>query len=100
MPDGGHEDKGRRLRALASKPGVSYRLTKHAREEMAKDNISLLALRSMLKRCAVIMVEQSNFEETWRATGHDVDGNSITAIVVAYESIITIKVITAWKPRR
>lgn len=53
----------------------------------------------LLKRCAVVMVEQSRFEETWRAEGRDVDGNLINVVLVAYEDRMMIKVITAWRCR-
>ena len=49
---------------------------------MAKDGISQLDIKSMLKRCSV-------------AT--DRDETRITAVVVIDEDEITIKVITAWR---
>jgi hypothetical protein len=64
---------------------------------MAKDKVTELDVRSMLRRCAVVRVEQNRFEETWNAQGSDADGKRITAVVVAYEDIVTIKVVTVWR---
>jgi hypothetical protein len=74
--------------------------TTHALQEMKKDGIVKLDIANMLKRCSVTKVEESGGEETWRAEGTDNDGNKITAVVVAYESIIKVKVITAWSSTR
>ncbi len=66
---------------------------------MAKDGVSQLDVRSMLKRCSVAKVEQNQFEETWNAVGTDRDATRITVAVVADEDVITIKVIVAWRSR-
>jgi hypothetical protein len=100
MPDGVYQDEGRRLRALANNPLVRVKFRPHALDEMAKDNISILTVRNILKRCRVEKSEQNRFEEAWTAVGNDVDGNRISIVVVAYEDTITIKVITAWKNKR
>lgn len=96
MPDTYH-DEGRRLRTLASKPDVRFRFRDHALDEMAKDGITMLDVRSMLRRCSVVRAEQNRFEETWNADGSDADGRRMTVVVVAYEDTITIKVVTAWR---
>ena len=100
MPDGNYPDEGRRLRELARKQGVRLKFRDHALEEMAKDKISQPSVKSMLKRCAVIEVGYSHREETWVAAGGDVLGKRISAVVVAYEDLLMIKVITAWEDRR
>ncbi|MSP00876.1 MAG: DUF4258 domain-containing protein [Acetobacteraceae bacterium] len=79
---GSHHDEGRRLRAFAHNLAVRLRFREHALREMAKDGISQLDIKSMLKRCSV-------------AT--DRDETRITAVVVIDEDEITIKVITAWR---
>jgi hypothetical protein len=99
MPDGYYHDEGRRLRELAGNRDVRFRWTDHALDEMAKDNISVLAVRSMLKRCSVVRCEQNRREDAWSAVGNDVNGTRITAVVVAYEHLIKIKVITAWRDK-
>lgn len=96
MPQECFHDEAKRLRDLAKNPRLSLKITKHAREEMDKDNIKVLSILSMLKRCKVVRVEQNRFEETWNAEGSDIDGNPMTVVVVAYEDRIKIKVITAW----
>ena len=99
---GAHHDEGRRLRELASRPDVHFRFREHALDEMAKDGITILDVRSMLRRCSVVRVEQNRFEETWNAEGSDTDGKRMTVVVVANEDMIAIKVVTAWlaEPRR
>jgi hypothetical protein len=67
---------------------------------MEKDRIGKLDVTAMLRRCRVVAAEQNRFEECWTAEGGDLDGNQITAIVVAYDERMTIKVITAWRRRR
>jgi Domain of unknown function (DUF4258) len=100
MADGPNHHKGSILRALALNLKVRLVFTDHALEEMARDNISQLAVRSMLRRCSVGRVEQNRFEETLEAKGSDVDGKQITAIVVVEDDIVRIKVITAWATKR
>ena len=95
-----YHNEGSRLRCLAMNPQVRIKFRNHALEEMAKDGLSQLAVFSMLRRCSVVRREQNRFEEVWTASGSDVDGNKIDAVVVAYEDVIMIKVITAWEPRR
>jgi hypothetical protein len=100
MPNGGNLNKGSKLRALASNTKVRLVFSDHSLEEMAKDNISQLSIRSMLRRCSVVRVEQNRFQETLEAKGTDVAGNQITVVVVVYEDVIKIKVVTAWATKR
>lgn len=54
----------------------------------------------MLKRCSVTLVEtDGRGEETWRAEGTDIDGRSIVAVVVAYQTVLKIKIVTCWAKR-
>ena len=92
----GYPAEAARLRALAANPQVRIRYTRHALEEMANDELVRIDVENMLRRCCVTLVEDSQGEETWRAQGSDNNGGSITAVVVAYETEICIKVITAW----
>ena len=87
MPNA-HHDEGRRLRALANQADVRFRFREHALTEMAKDSITMLDVRSMLRRCSLVRVEQNRFEEAWNADGTDADGRRITVVVVAYEDTI------------
>lgn len=89
------EHEAGRLRNLAGAE-PAYWFTKHAREEMAKDDIARIDVETMLGRCRVTLVEESQGEETWRAEGPDFDGRQIAAVVVAYEGRHEVKVITAW----
>jgi Domain of unknown function (DUF4258) len=90
------EHEAARLRALASSKRVRIRWRQHAEEEAAKDGIAKIDIENMLCRCSVTMVEESKGEETWRAEGTDVDGRTITAVVVGYEDAVVIKIITCW----
>jgi hypothetical protein len=52
----------------------------------------------MLGRCTISLIEtnRENGEEEWRAEGTDSDGRKIVAVVVVYEDVAEVKVITAW----
>jgi hypothetical protein len=97
MPQDSHHAESARLRKLASDPSIRYKWIERKLKKIEERGISKFDIISLLKRCNVVRVEQSNFEETWNAQGMDVDGNSITVVVVAYEDRTTIKVITAWR---
>lgn len=96
MTNSSYENEGSRLRALASNRGVSFKFTRHSREEMDKDGIREADVISALCRCSVVRVEQNRFEPTWNAVGSDLDGRTMTIVVVPYEDRIKIKVITVW----
>jgi len=96
MANSAYENEGSRLRTLASSDGVSFKFTRHSREEMAKDGIHEADVMSALCRCSVVRVEQNRFETTWNAVGGDLDGRTMTIVVVPYEDRIKIKVITVW----
>lgn len=87
-------EAGRLRRLAAAEPQIFF--TKHAREEMEKDDIVRIDVQAMLERCQVTLVEENKGETTWRAEGPDFDGRYIAAVVVAYEGEHEIKVITAW----
>ncbi len=71
--------------------------TDHAEVERTKDNISKLDIANMLCRCVVTLVEMAKSgEEEWRAEGTDNDGRKITAVVVVYEKVAEIKIVTTW----
>lgn len=75
---------------------MQFAYRKHALIEMAKDDIYRIDVENVLRHCSVSLVEDVGGEETWRAEGKDTEGRRITAVVVAYETLIKIKVITAW----
>jgi hypothetical protein len=90
------ENEAGRLRRLARAEGVRFAYRKHALEEMAKDHIVRIDVENMLRGCKVTLVEETKGELTWRAEGRDTEGRSLTAVVVAYEDLIKVKIITAW----
>jgi hypothetical protein len=91
-----YENEASRLRQLASASDVRIRFTKHAKEEAAKDGIPEIDVLNMLTRCRVTLVEISGADDTWRAEGTDSNGRRITAVVVAFEVLRLIRVITCW----
>lgn len=91
------ENEAARLRQLARNPDVTVWWTEHAEIERGKDDIAKLDVQSMLKRCQVTNVEDTDGEEGWRAEGSDIDGRRIAAIIVAYEDDPPeIKIVTTW----
>lgn len=90
------ENEGGVLRRIARRGTVFY--TDHAEVERKKDQIEKLDIANMLCRCSITLVEtnRENGEEEWRAEGSDSDGRKITAVVVVYEKVGEIKVVTAW----
>lgn len=90
------EHEGGLLRRIARRATIFY--TDHAEVERKKDGIEKLDIANMLGRCTVTLVEtnKDNGEEEWRAEGTDSDARRITAVVVVYENVGEIKVITAW----
>jgi hypothetical protein len=90
------EHEAGRLRKVARRGTVFY--TDHAEVERKKDKIEKLDIANMLCRCGVTLVENNkeNGEEEWRAEGTDTDGRKITAVVVVYENVGEIKVVTTW----
>lgn len=93
------EDEASRLRRMAQNEAVRFAYRKHALEEMEKDRVHRIDVENMLRRCRVTLVEESKGEVTWRAEGKDTEGRNIAAVVVAYEGVIKIKIITAWAKR-
>ncbi len=90
------EHEAGQLRKAARRGTVFY--TKHGDEERKKDAIEKIDIANMLCRCSVTLVEtnKANGEQEWRAEGRDGDGRKITVIVVVYEAVGEIKVVTAW----
>ncbi|MBK1663989.1 hypothetical protein CKO38_01910 [Rhodospirillum rubrum] len=92
----GHHDETRRLHALATNPGTLWEFRAHAQDEMRKDGITKPDVQTVLRRSAVVKVEQARFEETWLVHGKDCDERTLEIVVVAYEDVLRIKIITAW----
>lgn len=67
---------------------------------MRKDKIEQVTVERVLKRGAVVRVEQNSFEETWNVEGRDHNGNHITVVVVPLPDEMTIKIITVWSGQR
>ena len=87
------------LRRVARRATIFY--VNHADDERKKDGIEKLDIANMLCRCAITLIEtnKQNGEEEWRAEGTDNDGRKITAVVVVYEKVGEIKIITTWANR-
>lgn len=90
------ENEAGRLRRAARRGTVFF--TDHAEVERKKDSIEKIDIVNMLGRCSVTLIEtnKDNGEEEWRGEGTDSDGRKITAVVVVYENVSEIKVVTAW----
>lgn len=90
------EHEAGRLRRIARRGTIFY--TNHAEVERAKDKIEKIEIANILCRCNVTLVEtnKENGEDEWRAEGTDTDGRRITIVVVAYEGVGDIKVVTTW----
>ncbi len=88
------------MRRIARRGTVFF--TDHAEIERKKDGIEKLDAVNMLGRCSVSLVEtnKDNGEEEWRAEGSDNDGRKITAVVVAYEDVAEVKVVTTWANKK
>ena len=71
-----NEDHAGRLRRAASSMTARLLYTRHAEVELRKDGITKIEVENMLRRCRVTLVELSGFDETLRAEGLDVDGQS------------------------
>jgi hypothetical protein len=83
------------LRRVANDPDCSWRFTRHALEEMAKDGWTADDVRHAVMAGQVVLEEQKQ-DRLWRVEGKDVDGNRIQVVVAVYEALIRVKVITAF----
>ncbi|WOH52305.1 hypothetical protein [Bradyrhizobium sp. sBnM-33] len=94
------ENEAGRLRRIARRGTIFF--TNHAEIERKKDGIEKLDVVNMLGRCTVSLVEvnKENGEEEWRAEGTDNDGRKITAVVVAYEDVAEVKIVTTWANKK
>jgi hypothetical protein len=68
-------------------------LKRNGRKMTSKSDVT-----NMLGRCSISLVEinKENGEEEWRAEGTDTDGRKITAVVVMYEDVSEVKIVTTW----
>jgi hypothetical protein len=94
------EHEASRLRRIARRGTVFF--TDHAEVERKKDGIEKIEVINMLGRCTISLVEtnKDNGEEEWRAEGTDSDGRKITAVVVVYEDVAEVKVVTTWANKK
>ena len=90
------EHEAGQLRRVARRATIFF--TSHADDERLKDQIEKVEVANMLCRCTISLIEtnKDNGEDEWRAEGTDSDGRKITAVVVVYEKVGEIKVVTAW----
>ena len=90
------EHEAARLRKAARRG--TFFFTGHAEKERKKDDIEKIDVINMLGRCSVSLIEtnRENGDEEWRAEGTDTDGRKITAVVVIYEDVSEVKIITTW----
>jgi hypothetical protein len=90
------EHEASRLRRVARRATIFF--TDHAEKERKKDDIEKIDVTNMLGRCSISLVEinKENGEEEWRAEGTDTDGRKITAVVVMYEDVSEVKIVTTW----
>jgi hypothetical protein len=94
------EHEAGRLRRIARRGTVFFK--NHAEVERKKDGIEKIEVVNMLGRCTISLIEtnKENGEEEWRAEGTDTDGRKITAVVVVYEDVAEVKVVTAWANKK
>jgi hypothetical protein len=94
------EHEAGRLRRVARRGTVFF--TDHADDVRTKDAIEKLDVVNMLGRCTISLIEtnKESGEEEWRAEGTDSDGRKITAVVVVYEDIAEVKVVTTWANKK
>ncbi len=90
------EHEAGQLRRIARRATVFY--TDHGDRERKNDHIEKIDIANMLGRCSVTLIEtnKESGEQEWRAEGTDSDGRKITAVVVVYDKVAEIKVVTAW----
>jgi Domain of unknown function (DUF4258) len=90
------EHEAASLRKAARRGTIFF--TNHAEKERKKDQIEKLDITNMLCRCSISLIEtnKENGEEEWRAEGTDNDGRKITAVVVVYDDVSEVKIITTW----
>ena len=81
------------LRRVWSDPSRRVRFTRHASEEMAKDNIIEADVRHVLARNGVCWIEWKQ-DEIWHVEGDDIDGRSIRVVLALHEVDSLIKIVT------
>jgi Domain of unknown function (DUF4258) len=81
------------LRQVIGNPNVRFRFTRHARDEMAADQIIEADVRYVLGRYGVSWVEWKK-DEIWHVEGLDVDGRSIRVVITVIVDIVVVKIIT------
>lgn len=81
--------------------GCAISLTKHAREEMAADAITLDDVRIVLRGCKVIRREAAYNGWKYTAEGNTAHGESVsTTLRILLEAETGLLIITAWKLRK
>jgi hypothetical protein len=94
------ENEAGRPRRIARRGTVFFKY--HAEDERKKDDIAKIDVVNMLGRCTISLIEtnRENGEEEWRAEGTDSDGRKIVAVVVVYEDVAEVKVVTTWANKK
>jgi len=82
------------LRRVWKDPEKRFRISNHARIEMANDGILDADVRHVIPRYEVMWVEWKQ-DELWHVVGRDLDGRSIRLVLAVYPAVITVKLVTA-----
>ena len=88
-----------RLRAVMENPHRRLRFTRHAREEMANDEIIEADVSRVLRLGQVCWLE-FKADELWHVEGKDVDERSIRLVVAVHDDEVVVKIITAMTLRQ
>lgn len=98
-----YADLASKIRRWARKPSPNisfgYRLADggtHSLQEMAKDDIDLNDLLSVLRNCRVTDLRLENGEWRHRAEGRNIDGRELVFILNLFDENEEIEVVTAW----
>jgi len=96
-PQSFYHSEGARLRQIANEAAALVFFSRHAGREMAKDRIDKHDVMRILKRGAVVRVENHRGTDTHNVRGRDSDEREIEVVVVLDEITQRIKVVTAWE---
>jgi Domain of unknown function (DUF4258) len=93
-----NQDRTRRLHLVANAPGARFVFRDHAITQMAlpERKIARIDVQKALKTGFVSGIDMSKGEETWNVDGKDLDDRRICVVVVVYDELIRIKIITAF----
>jgi hypothetical protein len=81
------------LRRVWASPSKRFWLTRHAREEAAKDDILESDVRYVIGRNGVSWVEWKQ-DQLWHVEGADLDGRSIRVVLTVCQPDLSVKIVT------